>query len=148
MRKSSEVEPRILLFSLVLVVVGVAGLLDPFLNVNPNIGFLCGFEVGKVRCALYTVEYSARVYFKTAGIYHQEKQVFFLELENGSLIRLIFYCKQGTLVTVRDLASSGGYEFCENVPFQDGVVISVDGTLITPSQLSNRFIGDLYVFEM
>jgi hypothetical protein len=128
---------------------------------NGIIGQICEARGGILHCRYYTASFNGYVQFETSGIFNRVKTdseiVFTLHIDNGTLYRLIFYCKDGMLVTTRDIGNGtfGGYEFCESVPFKQGVRIVVDGTLIVPSnwnpELSTprlTFAGDLYVFEL
>jgi hypothetical protein len=74
---------------------------------------------------------------------------FALQADNGSLLRLFFSCRDGVLITTPD-TGSGTYaaQYCQQVSFIEGQRISVIGTLITPSDGGQGFIGDLYVLEM
>jgi hypothetical protein len=92
--------------------------------------------------------------------------VFYLVTQAASgnaLLRLIFYCKNGTLAIVppKNLTKQasgfvdGGYTFCDNptqIPFRQGTAISVKGTMISPSQWTPYvstpdfdFYADFYV---
>jgi hypothetical protein len=144
---------------------------------SPWKGSICeGKSIGEIastipilsfHCALFKTGqmYNAYVGFKTSGIYSHldvtdtdglHETVFFLTMQNGTMLRLIFYCMNGTLqTTTNEPGVHGGYQFCEDLPFHDTVRLTVRGTLITPSEwqpgLSSprlSFIGDLYVFEV
>jgi hypothetical protein len=106
------------------------------------------------------------------GPYHAEKWndsgewVFTLFDSNRGLVRLLFYCGFETSSTVslsnQGFAQNGvpqGFggivkqydHYCaepSELPFKDGDLIHARGTLIAPSQLGGRFIGDLYVMEI
>lgn len=93
--------------------------------------------------------------------------VFYLETDRG-LVRLVFYCG-GSIQTAASFKGEGDMfvitqisknilvkqysSYCvvpNEIPIQPGTSISVTGTLIKPSMLSNpalQFIGDLYVFK-
>ena len=132
----------------------------------PDIRYLRECPGGNCRNGNMT-NYLGLVGFKVAGLFQRVtvtgsvKQVFVLQISNSSLIRLLFYCRNGTLVTTQDTPRGpgiqqtvfGGYDFCNSVPFQDGMSLQVNGTYIAPSswnpELSTprlAFIGDLYVF--
>jgi hypothetical protein len=119
----------------------------------------------ETQCLRYTREYQGIVNYSVSGVFQQVRTenrtgaseiVFTLQNNTVGMLRLIFYCKGGAVVTTSDTGSgiSGGYEFCENVPFENGAFISIHGTLITPSQWNPElstptlaFTGDLYVME-
>lgn len=126
---------------------------------NPVIGGIC--NQNHARCRVYTSYYQGYLDWKASGTYHSlitsTEDVSVLEMANGTLLRLIFYCKSRILVTTRDKGSGtfGGYEFCETVPFEEGTRIFVVGTLVTPSAWNSElttpklvFAGDLYVFDV
>ena len=151
--RSSWLPILLILVSIVAVTVDI---------VSPrNIGQICERRGGETHCRLYTAAFTGYVQFKISGVFNRVKTpsgtVFTLHTDNETLYRLIFYCKSGALVTTRDKGNGtfGGYTFCESVPFNDGVRMAVDGTLVVPSiwnpELSIPrlvFAGDLYVFEM
>lgn len=135
-----------MLIGAMLLLVGLLSATDILVN-NSNI--YCYFaENGRLHC-VRTTDFGGQVGFKATGIYTHVGDLFMLHSDVG-LYRLIFYCKNGTLVTTTDteVGVVGGYEFCETTPLTDGGRINVIGTLITPSELNNTFAGDLYVFEL
>jgi len=86
-----------------------------------------------------------------------QEPVFYLISNNGSLYRLLFYCKNEILITTRD-AGPGifhGYDFCTSVPFENDSRMTFRGTLVLPSEWNPElstprmtFTGDLYVIEV
>jgi hypothetical protein len=68
---------------------------------------------GNLRC-VRTTDFNGQVGFKAAGIYTHAGEVFMLRSDR-ELFRLIFYCKNGTLITTTDRNSglNGGYVFCQ-----------------------------------
>jgi hypothetical protein len=144
------------------------------IETSPYTNSWCGWSTAlggvrtAVRCLLYTQGYEGTVNFVAAGIFQRittqnrtggSEIVFTLRTNEDRLLRLLFYCRDGILVTTADRQRGGvevvsGYSFCENVPLEDGLYISVRGTLITPSQWridESRpilvFTGDLYVID-
>jgi len=129
---------------------------------NPYIGYYCYHDtLGHPHCPLYTAEYQAQIGITMSGIFHvretPKENVFILATDNGTLLRLLFYCVNGVLITTTDQGPGphGGYSFCTVAPFRDGAHIRVRGTLIVPSQWNPAlsrptmvFAGDLYVFEI
>jgi hypothetical protein len=133
---------------------------------SPYIGVICRVDQNnREHCVLYTKEYEAIARFRANGIYEelQEKYsngtgepVFIMMLANDSLIRLIFYCRNGQVLnlTTRQM-DLPGYGFCPTLPFTDGTRLVASGLMVLPSQwrpelTSPRlfFVGDLYVYEV
>jgi hypothetical protein len=155
-----------------LIIVSPLSVVSAYLTqISPYAGVWCGeaYRPGgptEMRCLRYTREYQGIVNYSVSGIFRHvmsENQtgasevVFTLQNNTVGLLRLIFYCKNGTIVTTWDTGGGvfGGYEFCETVPFDDGTFILIHGTLITPSQWEPElstptlwFNGDLYVMEV
>jgi hypothetical protein len=144
-----------------LVIIPSGALVAEILFPNPVIGGICDHSGIPDRCRLYTAEYNGHMAFVVSGVLNRvetsTETVFSLRTDNGTLYRLIFYCQNNILVTTRDKGNGtfGGYEFCREIPFADGTRMTVDGTLITPSdwnpELSTphiAFAADLYVFEL
>ena len=85
-----------------------------------------------------------------------------LELANGTLLQISFYCMRlnGTLVSTTEpmTAASGeplAYCGASQLPYHDGSKLNVMGTLLTPSQWQPNlstptivFSGDFYVMEI
>jgi hypothetical protein len=152
---------------LLLVLAVPVGLVSGYLFItNPN-RVMCSRNIeGLIRCFLYTAEYNATVGVDASGIFHivivelrnrVAETVFTLRTDNGDLLRLVFYCRNGMLVSTaeRTPGTYSGYEFCNTLPFQDGIHLRLRGTLITPSEwnpeLSTprlQFAGDLYVVDI
>jgi hypothetical protein len=119
-----------------------------------------GFAIRNLGIAKTSVEEHSGLLNQTlSGTYHAERWegsgewVFTLDSSNGP-VRLLFYCglKASSTVSLRIQAIVKQYDhYCtepSELPFKDGDWIHVRGTLIAPSQLSGRFIGDLYVMEI
>ena len=77
-----------------------------------------------------------------------------LHMSSGYL-RLIFFCVNGNVVTTADNTTPGyqgnewnGDEWCNLLPYAAGEVLTVRGTLLTPSEAGPQFVGDLYVFQV
>lgn len=121
------------------------------------------------RCQTYSVEYQGYLDVQLSGRLREISVstagkpaiVTGLELANGTLLRVSFYCRNGSLVWTNDRATAtgmiGGFTYCKasQLPFQDGQELTVKGTFIIPSEwnpvLSTptlTFAGDLYVFEI
>lgn len=105
-------------------------------------------------------EYDSELGFQIVGTFRQkifaQETYFLLELQNRSLVHLMFHCQNGTMVngSITNPMALLSYIICVKVSFQDGEVINVNGTYVTPSQwnlnvstLPLSFIGDLYVLQ-
>jgi hypothetical protein len=121
--------------------------------------------------AAINAEHSGYLSQEFNGTFHAERWlgagelVFWLDSQEGR-VRLLFYCgaENSSSSTQENLGVRGqGMTLAVNVnikqydhycadpsevQFKDGDWIHVRGTLIVPSQLSARFIGDLYVMEI
>jgi len=125
-------------------------------NYAPGLGYLIGETPTISPTATYTgemgVSFQGRYHYLTAvpkcrhnlfGCAASDEVVFYLET-NTTVIRLIFYCE-----VVPDFCTPA-----DQLPFSEGAVIYVKGTLIEPSKWPANefepyisFNADLYVFQ-
>jgi hypothetical protein len=121
--------------------------------------------------AAINAEHSGYLSQEFNGTYHVnwwpnvKEWAFWLDSQEGQ-VRLLFYCgAENTTTSTQDNLGIMGQgvtlginvnvqhydHYCADpseVLFKDGDWIHVRGTLIVPSQLSAKFIGDLYVMEI
>jgi hypothetical protein len=145
-----------------LILVSAIALMFPV--IFPN-ALRCKMLPDPLLCLFYKGHGSWHVMIPLSGEYQHamvvtegvREPVFFLRLGNGTQFRLLFYCKNQTLVTTRDTegGAHGGFDFCSSVPFQDGAHLTVRGTLVVPSEWNPElstprlsFAGDMYVIEI
>jgi hypothetical protein len=129
------------------------------------------FLVSHGNLAAIRAEHSGYLAQEFNGTYHVEwwpnakEWVFWLDSQQGQ-VRLLFYCdaENSSSFTKENLGIVGQGvtlginvnvkyfdHYCADpseVLFKDRDWIRVRGTLIVPSQLSGKFIGDLYVMEI